>query len=138
MCDCDMPAFYREEVVKARKPHKCKECGETIQPGQFYDRATGCWDGTVSTIKTCAECAQLIHFLRTKFKGEEEIECLCHGELFQALYHLDLIPNDDELYADEPEDLKIFAHCTIVSSVPWLVRKGRAWRLVEVEQLKVA
>jgi hypothetical protein len=26
-CDYDQPEFYRAEVAKARKTHKCYECG---------------------------------------------------------------------------------------------------------------
>ena len=43
-------------IVKARKEHRCVECGETISPGSQYERVTGLWDGEFATFKTCLTC----------------------------------------------------------------------------------
>jgi hypothetical protein len=51
--------FYSEAVVVARKPHACCECGETITPGQQYERATGKSEGEVWTAKSCKECREI-------------------------------------------------------------------------------
>lgn len=47
-CD-DGPEFYHEELVTARKPHKCCETGKIIRPGEKYWRCSGKWDGRMST-----------------------------------------------------------------------------------------
>ena len=51
--------FYVETTPTARKPHVCCECGQTIQPGQPYERVTGKSDGAVWTVKSCAICREI-------------------------------------------------------------------------------
>lgn len=51
--------FYHEAVVKARKVHKCCECGEAIPVGASYQRASGKSEGDVWTAKTCVVCAEI-------------------------------------------------------------------------------
>jgi len=51
-------AFYAETTHKARKPHKCSECGNVIRPGEDYERTFGIWDRP-ETIKTCLPCAEV-------------------------------------------------------------------------------
>jgi hypothetical protein len=41
---------------KARKEHTCCECFETIRPGEIYEYATACFDGSWGDWKTCATC----------------------------------------------------------------------------------
>ena len=55
----DLPEFSTESTVKARKPHKCVECRETIPAGAHYERVVGKWDGTVRTEKTCLLCREI-------------------------------------------------------------------------------
>jgi hypothetical protein len=47
---------HRARVVKARKEHRCDECGETIKARDLYENATGLWEGIWETYKTCARC----------------------------------------------------------------------------------
>lgn len=54
--DGDTAQFYNESTVKARKPHKCFECGETIPAGARYKRASGKWEGQMETYHFCAGC----------------------------------------------------------------------------------
>ena len=50
---CDVGSIrYR----KARKPHRCCECGDIIEPGQVYEYATACFDYSWSDWKTCRIC----------------------------------------------------------------------------------
>jgi len=56
--DCDNE-FYSDSIVKARKPHKCCECGFTIAPGQQYERVSGKSDGDIWVSKTCGPCAEI-------------------------------------------------------------------------------
>lgn len=54
--DYEHPSVYRDDMVKSRKPHKCGECGGTIERGQQYQRVTGCWEGSWDTHYTCMDC----------------------------------------------------------------------------------
>ena len=58
-CDSEGPGFYKEKLVKARKQHKCCECGAEIKQGEQYQVATGLWDGDIDRFKTCEPCADL-------------------------------------------------------------------------------
>lgn len=60
-CDCSVdhgeyPEFYKETFPKARKLHKCIECGENILPGQNYNNYKGKWDGEFRIYHTCIPC----------------------------------------------------------------------------------
>ena len=59
MCDCDMPAFYSEEYRRARRPHRCVECGGAIASGARYQHASGKWDGDLRSYATCLTCAEV-------------------------------------------------------------------------------
>ena len=48
--------FYSATERKARKSHKCAECGRVIAPGETYQWVAAKWDGQIDTIKTCAHC----------------------------------------------------------------------------------
>jgi len=58
--DWEPTDFYHAEDVRARKPHKCTECGRTIRPGEIYERATGKYsDGGIWHVKTCTSCVRI-------------------------------------------------------------------------------
>lgn len=57
--DGDRPEFYVESTPRARKEHKCCECGRTITVGEKHQAASGKWDGDISTYRTCAECVEI-------------------------------------------------------------------------------
>jgi len=48
-----------EKVVRARTQHVCGECGETIKPGQRYERFRGVYDDKPMTHRTCETCLDL-------------------------------------------------------------------------------
>jgi ssDNA-binding Zn-finger/Zn-ribbon topoisomerase 1 len=84
----DYPEFHETTTPKARKPHRCEECGRTIQRGEQYHRASGKFDGVFYSTATCLECEatrKIIH--------EAEIAEGCHwsdswcpvGELREAI-----------------------------------------------------
>ncbi len=54
--DGDAAEFSDERIVRARKPHQCCECGDTIPVGAEYERAVGKWDGRMFTYHTCLAC----------------------------------------------------------------------------------
>jgi len=55
-CDGEPAECFTSNIIAARKPHKCCECGETIQPGAKYEKTVGKWDGRWETYKTCHTC----------------------------------------------------------------------------------
>lgn len=58
--DADRPTFYEVKRVKARKDHRCTECGETIPKDVMYERVNGMWDkNRVDTYKTCLSCVEI-------------------------------------------------------------------------------
>ena len=124
MCD-SYPEFYCEEFPKAKKEHKCSNCARTILIGEKYQKIKGVWDGEFSQYKICADCAKLQKYVFDNFHPE----CPTITEFGEVLYELDLIPNLDDLYPDEPEDFEIYNGCVIVSTVDWMYRKGRTWAL---------
>lgn len=63
MCSCDTgesPDFFTRASVKARKPHRCCECGQAIAIGQLYLRSSGKWDGNIDTFAQCQRCVAVI------------------------------------------------------------------------------
>lgn len=63
-CCCDSYYGFAADVSstkirKARKPHTCCECGDTIGPGQRYEVASGCWEGSWDHFKTCITCVRI-------------------------------------------------------------------------------
>jgi hypothetical protein len=57
--DGDAAAFYVEKVVKARKPHVCDECRESIAVGATYRRVVGKWGDELSTYRFCGPCDEI-------------------------------------------------------------------------------
>jgi len=63
-CDClievdchdDDPVLYAETYPRARKEHRCSECGVVIERREKYCRSSGLWDGRFETYKTCMVC----------------------------------------------------------------------------------
>ena len=77
-CDYDAPAFYTAKCVKARKLHKCAECGRNIEPGETYERAFGKMDdGYTYTPATCCYCLDIRQFVKNS------VPCFCwaHGSM---------------------------------------------------------
>lgn len=76
-CDYDAPSVYNKTTPKARKQHKCYECGSVIDAGEKYENVFGVWDGDGSTFKTCSRCLDLRNFV------EDNVPCVCwqHGNI---------------------------------------------------------
>ena len=57
--------FYGVKERKARKEHKCYECGSTIKPFENYFFHTLFCEGTIRNYKTCENCQNIIwHFFQ--------------------------------------------------------------------------
>jgi hypothetical protein len=72
-CDYDAPEFFHREIRRARKLHKCGECGGEIKPGEQYEHVRGKWDGDLTTIKTCERCVDIITWTKNN------VPCLCYA-----------------------------------------------------------
>jgi len=64
MCCCEMgdgelASVSETKMRRARKPHRCCECGETIEPGETHHWVRGLWDGCWETYRTCLVCHQI-------------------------------------------------------------------------------
>lgn len=55
----DWPAFYCTDEVKARKPHRCFECGRTIERGSRYLRISGKWSESINRFCFCLVCVEI-------------------------------------------------------------------------------
>ncbi|MDL2267955.1 hypothetical protein LJC46_08235 [Desulfovibrio sp. OttesenSCG-928-G15] len=62
-----MPEAFNSVNRKARKEHKCFECGRKILPGEMYCYESGIWEGTPGSFKTCLDCASVREALFCSF-----------------------------------------------------------------------
>lgn len=75
-CYCDSYSYpYRAVMRKARKQHRCEECGHHIKPGESYEYAAGLCEGQWFDAKTCALCVDLREYVKA------HVPCFCveHG-----------------------------------------------------------
>lgn len=85
-CGCeDGPEWVRVKEQRARKPHRCWECGAPIKPGDLYEYVVGKWEGDVSVFRTCEPCADL----RDSYAAQGY--CYTYGSLWED--HLDELLN---------------------------------------------
>jgi hypothetical protein len=77
--DCDPADVYAETVRRARKPHSCAACRETIATGHRYTDVRIIFEGRVDTIKRCLRCQAIHEHLRDLGDGEswpeERLDC---------------------------------------------------------------
>lgn len=92
MCDDhDPPTVYREKTRRARKPHKCCECGVHIGCRDLYQNVFGVWDGDAQSYSTCIACAFLRSALMARdmcplFRGlDEEADNYCGDDLTREI-----------------------------------------------------
>lgn len=83
-CSIDVDSDYMKcdlhvsKVVKAKKHHKCCECGNIINPGEEYEKVVGKWDGYFSEYKTCKVCLEI----------RKNIFCSwCYSTMWQDLWN---------------------------------------------------
>jgi hypothetical protein len=54
--DADPCTWFGTDSHRARKPHKCAECGRAIAAGEVYFRSTYISDGKFEAVKACEHC----------------------------------------------------------------------------------
>lgn len=86
MSYCEVPSFYSEQLVTARKEHKCCETGRIIAKGEKYWRCGGKYDGEMFSTKQSVAAyhfARYINGLQDKITGtwigSREDECIEFG-----------------------------------------------------------
>jgi hypothetical protein len=71
--------IYNEQTLRARKPHRCCACDDTIPPGHRYCRVFVLFDGRKESFKRCARCQTIHEHLRDLGDGEmwpdERLNC---------------------------------------------------------------
>lgn len=85
MCTCDLEDtcdFSTTDTMKARKPHRCYECGDAIQPGDRYVRVAGKWEGDFATFTRCLTCSA---WMQALFAAQKHA-CGCSGVEFGGLW----------------------------------------------------
>jgi hypothetical protein len=111
--DDNPPEVCGTLIVKARKPQKCCECREAINPGDRYEMVSGKWEGQWSSFKTCLPCKEI-----------RETFC-CEGWTYGTLWS----DADDSLF--ETMTTGCVARLTTAAAKEMLVRQWKAWRLEE-------
>lgn len=61
--------FFADGTRKARKAHRCEECGRDIVPGETYYYYAGRWDGDFCDGKRCQHCEAVTHWLNAVCGG---------------------------------------------------------------------
>lgn len=59
----DYPEAYICRRPKARKDHKCCECGGTILEGEVYNKHSGIWEDGPDSFKVCVDCDELRYWV---------------------------------------------------------------------------
>lgn len=73
-------AVYNEQKTKARKPHTCSACEETIQPSHTYWRVSILFHGDWRSLKRCERCQAVHNHLKEILSyrdewPEEDLNC---------------------------------------------------------------
>jgi hypothetical protein len=76
-CDYETAQAYHSKIRRARKPHKCCECGGAILPSEAYEYHSGIFDGDPFYGHTCERCVDI----RTWTTNNVPCLCWAHGNL---------------------------------------------------------
>lgn len=122
MCvDFDPPDVWRQQTRKARKPHRCSECGRTIERGETYTVKAGLTDGWWFGNKTCGQCQAAAHWL----------DVVCNGYLLNDVL--------DELvqHTEEPRPISSMAlsRLCVMMRRQWRRGDGTLWSVDDVQVL---
>lgn len=107
MCEC--PTMYSEVIRRARKPHRCCECGITIAPGEQYQVACGKWE-EFNSFNTCMPCVEIRAKSTEGLKSYDCCDLPCFMELYE--YVSNGLPDTAELVADMQKRRAVSASAT--------------------------
>ena len=85
MSDLEMPSCCHATKPRARKRHRCCECGGWIEIWETYHRLDGIWDGRASGYKTCEQCQAL----RDEMQARPRSEPIGLGMLYEEVSESD-------------------------------------------------
>lgn len=77
--DADSVKILNIESPKARKEHRCYECGRLIGIGELYHKDTFVFEGEINTIKACKHCKYAVNLINEKCHG------FVYGEIREEL-----------------------------------------------------
>ncbi len=84
-CDIDDVAdVYVAKVKRARKQHRCSECGHAILPGEEYHEAKMLYDGSWDRYTTCARCRALEAWIKAHVPCFNQ--CRMHGNFLEDAF----------------------------------------------------
>lgn len=107
--DGDPSVFHTEEIRKARKPHKCCECGDVIPKGASYEHVVGKWYDSIDTYRTCLPCREIRRAL------------CCDGWTYSMLW-------EDAQEAFEHLTTGCLEQLTTAAAKSKLLEQWRAWK----------
>lgn len=84
VCNYETPSVYWKTIRKARKTHRCEECGTFIHPATRYEHVRGVWEGEPRSYKTCLDCVAA----RELLDSCESCFCWSHGGLWDDVDNL--------------------------------------------------
>lgn len=104
MCDTDMDPcdVWNETTQKARKSHRCDECGLPVTPGRLYVRVGSLYDGRWDTYRAHNECRALVRFVEKEVCGDHG--SIPIGGLDEEISNMDAYDGDRR--DDELDDLR--------------------------------
>lgn len=81
MCcdDYDVGTLAQQKTIKARKPHRCYECGKEIPKGAEYENYKHLIDGKFEEYHTCLSCVDL----RNRLMNVDGCRCWLFGGLYE-------------------------------------------------------
>lgn len=87
-CDYEPSDVWCLTEPKARKEHKCCECGGTIRRGERHKRVSSLYDGRWSTFRRCADCAVTACDLKQLLEGYGSCLCDFWGDMRGEMYNI--------------------------------------------------
>lgn len=101
------------DTRRARKPHKCYECGRDIAAGEKYLNEATLYEGSKETIKTCLHCKVVRDWLFNE----------CGGWLYGG------VKEDIREHVAEYDYGKGVLMLSVGMSRRWIKRSGEMWRV---------
>lgn len=83
-CDCEGPSAFRQETRRARKDHRCCECGGVIEAKDYYQYTSGIWDHRPDSYRTCWPCVAFRNMMRRVNAGYRGYCEPCFTQLYDG------------------------------------------------------